>query len=136
MLFLIFAGNAKAAQRAEAGVDAVNRAWLRGEGFDEFAAAADKRSGFIRERAGKVQTGDLPEFFDGELMTVERNHSAKMERRSTTNCLNKQARHASFRASSKVRRHHRRKLAVTWLKNPSSSSEPDWPDWPPVAMEG
>ena len=49
MLFLIFAGNTKAAQRAEAGVDAVDRARLRGEGFDEFAAAFDLRSRAIHE---------------------------------------------------------------------------------------
>jgi hypothetical protein len=41
VLLLVFARNAETAQRAKAGVDAIDRAPLRGEGFDEQSAAAD-----------------------------------------------------------------------------------------------
>ena len=70
MLLLFFVGNAEAAQRPEAGVDAVNRARLRGERFDEFAAAADERARFIRERAGRIQTSNVPELVRGKVVPV------------------------------------------------------------------
>ena len=72
---MILVGNAEAAERAEAGVDAVNGARLRGERFDEFAAALDLRPGFRCERAGKIQSGNLPGFGDGKMVAVERDHA-------------------------------------------------------------
>src|SRR5580700_6647688 len=74
MLFLVFAGNAEAAQRAEAGVDAINRARLRGEGFDQFAAAADERTRFAGKFAAGAERGDLPDFANGKIVAVQRNH--------------------------------------------------------------
>ena len=69
--------DAEAAQRAEAGVDAINGAGLRGERFDEFAAAADERAGVVGQRAGRPEAGDLPCFRNGKFVAVERNHEVK-----------------------------------------------------------
>ena len=75
MLFLVFAGNAEAAQRAEPGVDAVNGARLRGEFFDEFAAAADERTRFAGKFAAGAECGDLPDFVNGKVVAVQRYHT-------------------------------------------------------------
>ncbi len=76
MLLLVFAGNAEAAQRPEAGVDAVDGSRLGGQRFDQFTAAADEWTGFIGERAGDLKRGGLPDCGDGEVVSVELDHFA------------------------------------------------------------
>src|SRR5437762_3493630 len=66
--------DAKTAQRAEPGVDAVNGARLRGERFDELPAAQDQWTRLARQFAGSLQRGGLPDFGDGEVMSVQDDH--------------------------------------------------------------
>src|ERR1700743_987640 len=91
MLRLIVAVDTKSAQRTEAGIDAVDRARLRGERFHEFAAAADQWTRLVGERTGIFQRSNRPDFGDGELVSVEFDHGCVNRRHSTINYLNKQA---------------------------------------------
>ena len=61
----------EAAQWPEAGVDAVNGAWLRGERFHQLAAALDERPGFRGNLARGAMNGDLPGFENGEVVPVQ-----------------------------------------------------------------
>ena len=74
VLRLIFVRDAESTQRTEPGVDAVDRARLGGEGFDQFAAASDERSRGVGERAGIAQSGDAPGIQYRQVVSVERNH--------------------------------------------------------------
>ena len=60
MLRLVLVGDAESAQRPEPGIDAVDRARLGGERFDQFAAAPDERPRGVGESAGIAQGGDAP----------------------------------------------------------------------------
>src|SRR5882757_4320359 len=77
MLGQILVADAKAAQRAEAGVDAVNGAGLGGECLYQFAAATNERTGFRSQFAGGLQRSDLPDFLEGEGVPVQLNHADK-----------------------------------------------------------
>jgi hypothetical protein len=71
MLLLIFVRNAKSAQWSETGIDAVDRARLSGEGFDQFPAALHERPGLPGEGAIPLKHGDLPDFVDRKFMAIE-----------------------------------------------------------------
>ena len=90
MLREVGVAHAKTAQRAKAGVDAVDGAWLRGEFFHELAAATDERTGVVRQFARGFLRGNLPGLGDGKFMSVKCNHR-NLEADSTTNGLNTQA---------------------------------------------
>ena len=74
MLRHVLAADAKTAQRAESGIDAVDRARLRGERFHELTTAADERARFLRERTGIMQRRNPPGFRNGERVSVECDH--------------------------------------------------------------
>ena len=65
MLCQFFRRDAEAAQRAEAGVDAVDGAGLRREGLDQLTAAPDLGTGFGGDFTGGLEAGDLPCLADG-----------------------------------------------------------------------
>src|SRR5689334_17574308 len=69
-----FGGDAKPAQRTEAGVDSVNGARLSGQRLHELPALANPRPRVVSQGARSLQSGGLPHFLNREFVSVERDH--------------------------------------------------------------
>ena len=69
MLLQVLRRNAGAAQRAEAGIDAVNRAWFGRQFFHQRPALAHPAAGVCRQ-AGCLTLGNAPQRRNGERMAV------------------------------------------------------------------
>ena len=65
MLGLVFRADAKATERAEPGIDAVDGARLSGQRFDKGTALTNERARFVGEGTRRLQNGDLSQLADG-----------------------------------------------------------------------